>query len=173
MPGNGDHLAGTRADAHDPPMSFLKQAIKAVPQVRLALAVLGVASAASLLFGLFANKLVAIVGTVAMLLLMVVLLVFAHGVARLARTNLKIPALFLMWSAMILAVGAATLAMSSLFFNAPIPRQELLSLRLSDVKSNEPPEAVTELSFTGEVKPISLDRLRLRFLLLITCKRPA
>jgi hypothetical protein len=160
MPENRDHLAGARADGHDPPMSFLKQAIKAVPQVRWALAVLGVASAASLLFGLFANRLVAIAGTVAMLLLMVVLLVFARGVATLARTSLKIPALFLMWSAMILAVSTATLAMSSLFFNEPITRQELLSLQLSDVKSNEPQKAVTELSFTGEVKPISLDRLR-------------
>ena len=125
MSGRSDGRPGISSDDRELPMTFLRQAIKAVPQVRWALGVLGVAAAASLVFGLFANKFVAIAGTFVMLLLMVILLVFARGVATLARTSLKIPALVFMWSAMILTVGPATLAITSLFFNQPMTRQEL------------------------------------------------
>jgi len=148
------------SDDRNPPMTFLHQAIKAVPQVRWALGVLGVAAAASLVFGLFANKFVATAGTFAMLVLMVVLVVFARGVATLARTSLRIPALFFMWAAMILTVGPVALAITSLFFNQPMTRQELLSLRVPWFQPSDSQEPITELSLSGEANPVSLDRLR-------------
>src|SRR5271166_3910613 len=160
MPGRGNGRPGISSADRGSTMAFLREAIKAVPQVRWALGVLAVAAAASLGFGLFANQFVAIAGTFVMLLLMVILLVFARGVATLARTSMKIPALFFMWSAMILTVGPATLAITSLFFNQPMTRQELLSLRLPWLQPSDSQEPIIELSFTGEANPISLDRLR-------------
>jgi len=138
-------------------MTFLREAVRAVPQVRWALGVLGVAAATSLLFGLFTNKLVGIAGTVVMLFLMVLLVVFARGVATLAHTSLKIPALFFTWAAMILTIGCVALAASSVFFNWPLARRELLSIGTSWLGLAPPQLPTRELPFRDE--RVQLNRL--------------
>src|ERR1700686_84939 len=93
------------------PLRILQDAIKAVPAVKYALGVAGVASAVALVRVLGISLMVAFGGTVAMLLPMTILVVFAR-LASLAEGLLRLPALVLTWFSLLLLMVVSALLVS-------------------------------------------------------------
>ncbi|MGH7170713.1 MAG: hypothetical protein ACRELF_07095 [Gemmataceae bacterium] len=106
------------------PMNLLTQAMKAVPSVKYALGVVGVAAAAALVVGLFADVRIAVAGVVVMFVFMTVLVVFA-ALSRSKSAQMQYAATFLMWAFDSLAVGWAFLLTSSVFFDYPKSASQL------------------------------------------------
>ena len=103
---------------------LLGAAIKAVPQVKYALGVAGVMAALALGKTFFSSTTEAVVGALAMLVLMFLLLVFAAS-TKTASTSLRIPALAATWLFLILFVVAATFTVSAAFFSWPLSLSDL------------------------------------------------
>jgi tetratricopeptide (TPR) repeat protein len=101
------------------PLRILQDAIEAVPPVRYALGIAGIASAVALVRALGISLRVAFVGTVVMLLLMTVLVVFAR-LASLAKGLLRLPALVLTWFSLVLLMVVSALLVSCVFFRQPL-----------------------------------------------------
>ena len=101
------------ADMPDSYLSLIRHAIKAVPEVKWALGVVGVVSAAGLIIGgLNIHPLVAVFGFVVMILFMTALLVFAHAVRDFAQTgNLHVR--ILIWFAFVLFMACSTALFAS------------------------------------------------------------
>ncbi len=100
------------------PMLVLREAIKAVPAVKYALAVAGVAAVLAIvkLFGL--DYQVAAFGTVVVLFLMVALVLFAKLTA-LRPADFRLPSLVFTWACLILLIGTVSLLFTSAFFAWP------------------------------------------------------
>jgi hypothetical protein len=100
------------------PLQILKEAIKAIPAVKYALGIAGIAASVAIVAGFQIDLRVAVFGTIIMIGLMTVLVVFA----RLAASPSKfvhIPALLLAWGFVILILASATLLFTSFFFGKP------------------------------------------------------
>src|SRR5437667_11305566 len=102
------------------PVKFLKDATRAVPAVRYALGVGGIAAVVSIVitgFGLDVKT--AVFGTLIVFVFMVVLVVFSN----LAKAGglLYYPALFLCWAFLLLTITSTALFASSFFFDYPKP----------------------------------------------------
>ncbi|MGL6097012.1 MAG: hypothetical protein ACRC7O_14610 [Fimbriiglobus sp.] len=121
-PGEGSAVPGADAGW------WLDRAIRAVPEVKWALGVVGVAAAVSIVLSLrFFTPWVAVVGTLAMFVFMVMLVVFA-GLIRLQDSAKRGPALVLMWAFVLVPVGWGLLITSCVFFNVPKPPQDLFTI---------------------------------------------
>jgi hypothetical protein len=101
------------------PGSVVQQAIKAVPAVKYALGIGGIVAVIAIVssFGINANA--AIFGTVIMLVLMVVLVVFASLVRKPGQTN-SLPALVFTWFGLLLFMATAVLLFTSAFWAKPL-----------------------------------------------------
>jgi hypothetical protein len=100
------------------PGTVLAAAVEAVPVVRYALGVAGVAAVVAIVtrgFGLDSGT--AVVGTLIVLALMVVLLVLA-AVAR-DQGTLKVPSIILTWSFLLMVIAGCGLLFTSFFFRYP------------------------------------------------------
>ena len=107
------------------PFKLLREAIKAVPSVKYALGLGGVAAVVAIvLSGLKLDPKTAVFGTLLAFVGMVVLVVFS--VLATTRAGLALPALVLCWAFLVLTVGAATLFTSCFFFDYPKPLDCLL-----------------------------------------------
>lgn len=100
------------------PVKLLKDAQKAVPAVKYASGIAGVASVVALVAGIQIDLRIAFFGIVVVLGLMFVLLVFSTLVAH-AGTELMDLAKTAAWSFVILVVVTSTLLMTSYFFSWP------------------------------------------------------
>lgn len=101
------------------PLRILREAIKAVPAVKYALGVAGIASAVALAYSLRLDPKVTVLGTPVMLILMAVLVVFAR-LASLSKGYLFGPAIILAWFALLLLMVVSTLLVSCFFFRRPL-----------------------------------------------------
>jgi hypothetical protein len=101
-------------------LALIREAIAAVPSVKYALGVVGVAAAAVLIRGFFANAVVACISVVGMLVFMVLLVLFARFAS--STKGWYVPAQCLVW----VIVLCCVLTASCLFFDWPRPLAELL-----------------------------------------------
>jgi hypothetical protein len=101
------------------PLSFLRQAIKAVPAVKYALGVGGIIAVIAIIYSFKIDIRVAFVGAIGMLLLMVMLVIFAR-VSALRGSALRVPAMAFTWFTLVLFMATAVLLFTSIFFQRPI-----------------------------------------------------
>jgi hypothetical protein len=108
------------------PTSILKQAIKAVPAVKYALGIGGIVAVIAIVFSFGISPRVAIFGTVIMLILMVVLLLFA-SLVRKSGTHVSLPALVFTWFSLLLFMATSVLLFTSAFWAKPLDLKTFIS----------------------------------------------
>ena len=146
---SGENQSTSEANLADP-LRVLKQSIKAVPAVRYALGVVGVAAGASLIHAYFSSTRGAVYATVAMLALMVLLWIFAQLV-RISPKSLKYPTLVLAWAIFIVAACLPITLISSVCFDWPKPFTQFRAF-FGPVQSTKPVSvAVTTAKFAGTI----------------------
>lgn len=111
------------------PVEILRQAIKAVPAVRYALGVAGLAAVVVIVAGFNIDYRIAVFGVVIVLILMTVLVVFAYlvKVAEGISASLAAAALFLVWAAIALVIATASFLFTSYFFSWPRPLENVVA----------------------------------------------
>lgn len=102
------------------PLKVIREAISAVPAVKYALGIAGIAASLALATAFFSSTRAALFGIAAMLLLMVLLVVFAV-LTKLAKKELRFPALVLTWTVLLVFVASTILTFTSVFFSTPKP----------------------------------------------------
>lgn len=101
------------------PLEFLREAVRAVPAVKYALGIGGVVAAIAIIYSFKIDPRVAFVGTVVMLVLMGVLVVFAR-MSSLPGYRLAGPALVFTWFVLLLFMATSGSLFSSVFFQKPL-----------------------------------------------------
>ncbi|MCI0494915.1 carboxypeptidase-like regulatory domain-containing protein [candidate division KSB1 bacterium] len=101
------------------PFRILKEAIKAVPAVKYALGVAGIASVIAIVAGFKIDYRIAVFGTIIMIGLMLLLLIFSNAASPKNKRSLRLPSLVLTWSFLLLILFSTTLLASSFFFSWP------------------------------------------------------
>ena len=132
------------------PLQIIKDAIKAVPAVRFALGVAGIAAVVALVLGLKLNPAVAVFGTLIVLGLMFVLVLFSQYAGTAESTVMVGPITVLVWFYVIALMVVTALFISSYFLHVPpFPFHDPTPL---------PPAAVKRFShaFTFDQRPFSL-----------------
>jgi hypothetical protein len=104
------------------PLELLRESIKAVPAVKYALGVAGIASAIAIVRTLNLDYRVATLGTIVMLLLMTTLIVFAR-LTSLASPDFRLPALVFTWFSLLLVIAISVAMFTSVFFRWPLNLQ--------------------------------------------------
>jgi hypothetical protein len=121
------------------PADVLRAAVNAVPAVKYALGVAGIAAAAALAASFFAGRTqAALLASAAMLVLMILLVLFA----RLTSTASKalVPAvLFMTWAILLLVIASAGLLVTSFFFDWPKPLETLFVIQATEAGSRKEP----------------------------------
>lgn len=115
------------ASAGSIPMRLLNAAIKAVPSLKYALGVLGIVSAIAIIKTLGIDFRAAAFGTVVMLVLMVAIVVFA-ALTGTKSPHMRLAALVMLWSFLILTISSAALLFTSVFFDFPRPITSILGV---------------------------------------------
>lgn len=114
-------LAARRAAASSPgPTEILRQAIRAVPAVKFALGVAGIAAAVTIVAGFSVDYKVAVLGTVIMFGLMFGLVLFSSFASK-STDVFKPLTLFLAWTFVILISATSLCIFTSFFFDFPRP----------------------------------------------------
>src|SRR5262245_30430797 len=101
------------------PLKVLRESIKAVPAIKYALGVAGIISVIAIVKAYNVDFRIAVVGTLIMLILMTVLLVFAR-LSAAADKSFRYPMLFMLWSFLLLTIATAALIFTSVFFSKPV-----------------------------------------------------
>jgi len=101
------------------PSTLLKDAIKAVPAVRYALGVAGVASVVAIVLGFRLKPEIAVFGTLIVIGLMFVLVVFADF-ANGQNSAVLWPAKIFVWFCTIALIAITTLFITSYFWQSPL-----------------------------------------------------
>jgi predicted outer membrane repeat protein len=121
-------------------LGLIRQATRAVPAVRYALGVVGIAAAAALVFGVLGRDAkVAIFAPLGLLVLMVLLLLFAKLAAQTDIPSLRAALLVLIWMPLILAFGALILLGSSVFFGKPLDLRHWLTGQITTASPTPTP----------------------------------
>lgn len=97
----------------------LDDAISAVPSVKYALGVAGIAAAVAIVYLLIQNAVAALVGIIVMFALMVVLFVFATMASTLPPADVRPLGLVLLWSESIIVIGGSFLLLTALTLGWP------------------------------------------------------
>ena len=128
---NGQRTSSTIPASADP-WSVLQAAIRAVPAVKYALAVGGIGAVVAIVAGFRIDYRVAVFGTIIILGLMFVLVVFARQAGtRRALTGGAPIFLFATWAFVVLTVATPTMLFTCTFFSWPKPISEVLGLAVS------------------------------------------
>jgi hypothetical protein len=101
-------------------LGVLREAIKAVPAVKFALGVAGVAAAFALVRGFISDMRVAFIGILVMFVLMFLLVIFS-AFSKTAAKDLRIFILPVAWTFVGLTIVVPILLVASLFFGWPLP----------------------------------------------------
>jgi hypothetical protein len=111
-------------------MELLREAVKAVPAVKWALGVGGIASVVAIVAAFGLDLRVAGFGVVIMIPLMMLLVVFARA-ATLTGKAMRIPALVLAWFVLIVFMAVSAALVTSVFFDRPVPviRQNVIAVQ--------------------------------------------
>lgn len=121
-------------------MGVIRQAIRAVPSVRYALGVVGIAASAALVYGLLGrDPRIAVFGPLALLMLMVLLLLFAKLAAQTRIPSLRAALLVMIWMPLILAFGTLLLTATSVFFGKPLDLRHWLTGNVTVAPATPPP----------------------------------
>lgn len=128
----------TGPSRHPGPFGLLTAAIRAVPAVKWALGVAGVAAALALSTSFFGSVSAALLGSLAMIGLMTLLVIFA-AMSRLGPL-VKPPALVLTWTVLILTSLSSVLTFSCIFFEWPKKFSELVTSVTANAKVPRNPE---------------------------------
>jgi hypothetical protein len=120
----------------------LDRAVKAVPAVRYALGIGGVTAVIAIVFSFGINAKVAIFGTVIMLILMVVLVLFA-SLVRKRGANFSLPALIFTWFSLSLFMATSLLLFTSAFWAEPLDLRTFISA----------PKPISETSSASQEHP--------------------
>jgi hypothetical protein len=107
------------------PLGVLREAIKAVPAVKYALGVAGVAAALALIMIFVKDLRVAGFGILAMFGLMFLLVIFA-AFSKISAKDMRMFVLTVGWIFVTLTMSVSILLISSLFFGWPLPLKELI-----------------------------------------------
>lgn len=107
---------------------FLREAVKAVPAVRYALGVGGIAATVAIIVSFRIDPLVAFVGTVVMISLMAILVIFAR-MAALAGPVMMMPALVFTWFTLILFMAVSLALCGSVFIGKPVDLQHWIGVK--------------------------------------------
>ena len=107
------------------PLKILKDAIRAVPAVKYALGVAGIISVIAIVAALKIDFRIAVFGTIIMLVLMVVLIIFAK-LSEAPKKYFTIPIIIFMWFALFLTMITAIFLFTSIFFKYPLNLQYLI-----------------------------------------------
>ena len=113
------------------PLEILRAGVQAVPAVKYALGIAGVAAALAIAASLFSSVTAALIGIAVMLPLMVLLVIFS-AITGLAKAYTRVPALVFTWAVLVLFVVSATLLAGMVFFDWPKPVSQLIALMASD-----------------------------------------
>lgn len=106
--------------------TFLDRAVKAVPAIKYALGIGGVVAVIAIVFSFGINAKVAIFGTIIMLVLMVVLVLFA-SLVRKPGASFSLPALIFTWFSLSLFMASSLLLFTSAFWATPIDLRTSIS----------------------------------------------
>ena len=131
------------------PATILRDAIKAVPAVKYALGVAGIVSAVALISAFGLDLRIAGFATIIMILLMVLLVIFAKLTTTASHHFLR-PVLILMWCALVLTLGSATLLFTSVFFRWPVPLQHWLGATVGVERTQRGSHAPIDVPHTKE-----------------------
>jgi hypothetical protein len=102
------------------PAAILKEALRSVPQVKWALAVAGIIAIIAIVVGGWKiNPMIAVFGTVVMLVLMVVFVIFAR-LSTATTIEFRWAVQVFMWASLCLTIAAAGLLFTSVFFSWPL-----------------------------------------------------
>jgi CHAT domain-containing protein len=137
--GNGGGSSDTPDQAKRPrmyqvlqvPIWILNQAIQAVPAVKFALGIAGIAAAIAIIKTLVTDLSVAVFGSVVMIFLMSTLFLFAQA-TRIASKQLKHVLLVFIWAGLLLFTGTGFALFGSVFFKWPVDLQYLLRASSTD-----------------------------------------
>ncbi len=116
------------------PWTIFQAALKAVPALKFALAVLGLVSVLVIVKGFGIDFNIAVFGTIILLVLMVALVVFA-ALTGVKSPQVRLAALVMMWSFLTLTILTAALLFMSAFFDIPRPLDKLLQRGASGTQS--------------------------------------
>lgn len=101
------------------PMQFLREAITAVPAVKYALGIGGIVATVAIIYSFKIDPRVAFVGTVVMLVLMGILVVFAR-MASIASATMLLPALVFTWFVLLIFIALSISLFTSVFYQKPL-----------------------------------------------------
>jgi hypothetical protein len=141
------------------PFTLLKNAVKAVPAIKYALGVAGVASVVAIVLGLKLKPEIAVFGSLTVIGLMFVLVVFA-GFAREQTNAIMWPAKVLVWFYTIAVIVTTTLFITSYFWQSPMSFQKNPGGGLDTTHSAPPatgdpiPVTLTAV-YRGSLKPVN------------------
>lgn len=130
------------------PVAILKETLRQNREVKWAAGVAGIGASMAILVAFFGTPKTAIFAAGGMLFLMVLLVVFATLRAQ-GPHILQMPALIFLWSVLLLFVGAATLTVTSVFFDWPKTFEELVARSIELVA----PSAVIPSNVENELPP--------------------
>jgi hypothetical protein len=150
----------TGQSRHPGPFGLLTAAIRAVPAVKWALGVAGVAAALALSTSFIGSMSAALLGSLAMVGLMTLLVIFA-AMSRLGPL-VKAPALVLTWTVLILTSLSSLLTFSCIFFEWPKKFPELVaSLTISGkaAGATAPRNSEVEIADGAHTKRRSVSRV--------------
>jgi hypothetical protein len=120
------------------PIDILRAAIKAVPAVKWALGIAGIVAAIAIIEGFKIDLRVAVFGTVIMLILMTLLVIFAKA-AGSGVVGFAGPAFVLTWFSLFLMMATATALFTSVFFKWPVNLQWVLQRHDAGATDAKPP----------------------------------
>jgi PAN domain len=139
------------------PLGLLRAAVTAVPAVRYALGVGGVAAiVAIVLLGWKLEARTAILGSLIVFVFMVVLVVFA-ALAGMKTGALRSPALFMAWTFLVLMVSVAGLFVSCAFFDRPKTLECLMGGKCNPNGDGYTPEVVRLVASPGGTPRITVE----------------
>jgi hypothetical protein len=119
------------------PIQLIREAIRAVPAVRFALGIVGIVSPIAIIFALRIDQRVATFGTIVMVVLMVLLVVFARLVSA-TPSVFRLPVWVLVWSFLCLSIATALCLFTSVFFRWPVNLQYWIDVRSLTGTTNVP-----------------------------------
>lgn len=120
------------------PLAIIREAIRAVPAVKYALGIGGIIAVIALVFSLQIDLKVAIFGTVVMLVLMGVLVIFAKMASMRSLRFFVGPIRVFTWFVLVLFMMVAFSLFTSVFFKIPVDLQDLLKLNSPSRSLNSP-----------------------------------
>ncbi|MGH9823083.1 MAG: hypothetical protein ACREDR_07530 [Blastocatellia bacterium] len=129
------------------PVNVLRAAVKAVPAVKYATGIAGVAAAVAIVLGFTRDPKIATFGVMIMIALMFVLVIFAYATKNLP--GIKWLAAFMAWAIAVLFVVALACVFSAVAFDVPASLAQYLKGVSGGVSYKVPPSAVIIGAKTG------------------------